>query len=385
MNRIPTVVIGAGHLGTIHTRLACSLEEWDVIGIVDPSTAARERVCSQLSVAGFASLEELPRKPHAAIVAAPTALHHDVGCRLMDQGIHVLMEKPIAVDSTQARRMLETAQRRGTILQVGHVERFNPAFNHLLQYVDRAKYIQTRRFSEYTFRSTDVGVVLDLMIHDLDLVLSLVDADLERVDAIGISVMGEHEDIAQARLEFANGTVANLEVSRCSFERERSIQVFSDRGFVQADLTSRKVTSIVPRDEMLARSVDFLGMAATERDQVKAELFTQWLPRREETADEANAILEEQRDFARAIRTKTSPRVSGQAGARALAVAERVIQEIAEHAWYGKSLPSRGPLAMPLPRIVGGQEHHEDSQLPAASSESVPAASITGEPVRRAG
>lgn len=372
MTRIPTVVIGAGHLGTIHTRLACSLEDLEVIGIVDPVTAAREKVCAQLPVQGFASIDELPITPQAAIVAAPTALHHDVGCQLMERGIHVLMEKPIAVDSAQASRMLETARRCSVVLQVGHVERFNPAFCHMLQYVEQAKFIQTRRFSEYTFRSTDVGVVLDLMIHDLDLVLSLVDADVERVDAVGISVMGDHEDIAQARLEFSNGTVANLEVSRCSFARERSIQVFSDRGYAQADLTSRLVKSIQPQEQMLSRSVDFLRMPQGQRDQVRSSLFSQWLPVHEETAPEANAILDEQRDFVRSIQTQSEPRVSGRHGARALEVAERVIQEINEHAWFGRSLPVRGPLAMPLPRVIGGEEAMDETQtVQRKSSDSV--------------
>ncbi|MEZ6108352.1 MAG: Gfo/Idh/MocA family oxidoreductase [Pirellulaceae bacterium] len=269
MTRIPTVVIGAGHLGTIHARLANSLDRIDLLGIVDPSAAARDRVCSQVPVAGYGSLAELPRSPQAAIVAAPTALHHDLGQQLLSQGIHVLMEKPITVDSGQARELVETARRHEAVLQVGHVERFNPAFCLLTERVNRAKFIQTRRFSEYTFRSTDVGVVLDLMIHDLDLVLSLVDSPVAQVDAVGISVMGEHEDIAHARLEFENGTVANLEVSRCSFVRERSVQVFADNGYVQADLTSRLVKSVAPQGDMLSRAVDFLGQTQEQRNQVQ--------------------------------------------------------------------------------------------------------------------
>ncbi|HRF01493.1 MAG TPA: Gfo/Idh/MocA family oxidoreductase [Pirellulaceae bacterium] len=356
MSRIATVVVGAGHLGRIHTRLACSLESLDVIGVIDPDPAARERVGKEFGTPTFASIDELSRMPEAAIVAAPTALHHQLGRRFLAEGIHVLMEKPITVDSRQAAELIDLAQRSDAVLQVGHVERFNPAFRRLSERIERAKFVQTRRLSEYTFRSTDVGVVLDLMIHDLDLVLSLIEAPVTKVDAVGISIMGDHEDIAQARLEFEDGSVATLEASRCSFTRERSVTAFSDRAFARADLTAGAVRSIAPDPDLLARAVPFLSLDASVKDQVKSELFSRWLPLVDEQVTPSNAILDEQADFARAIRGDRRPTVDGRQGMRALQVAERILDEIREHAWHGRSIPVRGPLAGPLPRVVGQAE-----------------------------
>ena len=178
MNRIKTAIIGAGHLGRIHARLADSLDEIEVIGVVDPSADARSQIERDLKLPCFASTEDLPASLQAAIVAAPTGLHQTIAQPLLERGVHVLVEKPITVTTDEAHALIAAADASGSILQVGHVERFNPAFQRLQEKVDQAKFVETRRTSEYTFRSTDVGVVLDLMIHDLDLVLSLVNSPL---------------------------------------------------------------------------------------------------------------------------------------------------------------------------------------------------------------
>ena len=186
MSRIKTIVVGAGHLGRIHTRLANSLDIFDVVGVVDPSSEARNQFQAELGIQGFESIDQVPETFEAAIVAAPTGLHYPICQSLLEQGTHVLVEKPITVTTDEAKELVELADRSGAVLQVGHVERFNPAFEKLKAKVSHAKFIETRRMSEYTFRSTDVGVVLDLMIHDLDLILSLVESDVKQVDAVGI-------------------------------------------------------------------------------------------------------------------------------------------------------------------------------------------------------
>ncbi|MEC8160779.1 MAG: Gfo/Idh/MocA family oxidoreductase [Planctomycetota bacterium] len=365
MSRIKTIVVGAGHLGRIHTRLANSLDIFDVVGVVDPSSEARNQFQAELGIQGFESIDQVPETLEAAIVAAPTGLHYPICQSLLEQGTHVLVEKPITVTTDEAKELVELADRSGAVLQVGHVERFNPAFEKLKEKVSHAKFIETRRMSEYTFRSTDVGVVLDLMIHDIDLILSLVESDVKQVDAVGISIMGENEDIAQARLEFEDGAVAQLVASRCSFSRQRTIQVFSDRSFAQADLTTRQVQSIAPGDAMLSRAVDFLSMPAESQQQVRETLFTEWLPKYEQTAPEQNAILEEHKDFAESIVANRVPRVCGRQGSRALEVAHAVMDEIQGHHWYGESLPVSGPLAMPFPRLLkSGEFHPEEAQMP---------------------
>ena len=176
----------------------------------------------------------------AAVVAAPTHFHHDLGVALLERGIHVLMEKPLCVDGEEAEALVNLAEKRGAVLQTGHVERFNPAWKHLRESLHAPKYIEGIRSSGFTFRSTDVGVILDLMIHDIDLVLSLVGrARVRRVEAMGVSVMGGFEDVASARFEFESGCVAFLRASRISRQPARRMHVWASGGFGEIDFASR--------------------------------------------------------------------------------------------------------------------------------------------------
>ncbi len=210
--RIRLAVIGAGHLGRIHARLAQQVEGVDVVGVVDPLPEARRLAEAHCQAPVLADYHDLLDKIDAAVVATPTRFHHVVSVELLERGIHLLVEKPLATTVAEADAMLAAACRQGAIVQVGHIERFNPSWNQpeVLPLVRDPKYIEAARCSGYTFRSTDIGVVLDLMIHDLDLALHFAHSPVRNVQAFGISVLGSNEDLAQARLEFANGCVANL-------------------------------------------------------------------------------------------------------------------------------------------------------------------------------
>lgn len=352
MKSIRLAVIGAGHLGRIHARIAKTQPAIELIGIADPVEASRNVAAAEYGVPAFADHRELIGRIDAAVVATPTRYHHAVGMELLDAGVHLLIEKPLATSRTEADDLVRTARRKSVVLQVGHVERFNPAFSAALPHLRDARYIEASRLGGFTGRSTDIGVVLDLMIHDLDLVLWLVRSPLVHVDAMGIAVLGEHEDAANARLVFENGCVATLNASRISYQAARQMQVWTPTGFAAIDFGSRKVSLVRPTQDVLQGRFQADRLPAEERLKIKDQLFISHLVKEEFQAEPVDAITAEQADFADSIRTGRTPRVSGDQARDALAVAEEILASIAAHRWDGQSGGRIGPHAVPAPSII---------------------------------
>jgi predicted dehydrogenase len=355
-DKIRLAVVGAGYLGRIHARLAQQLTDVELVGVVDPLPEARRLAQAECAAPVLADYRELIGKIDAAVVATPTQFHRAVSTALLDQGIHLLIEKPLATTVAEADAILAAAQQHHAVVQVGHIERFNPAWNQPTIYplVRHPKYIEAARSSGFTFRSTDIGAVLDIMIHDLDLVLHFANSPVRRVEALGISVLGDHEDVAHARLEFANGCVANLSASRVSYKQQRHMQVWSEHGCVTLDFATRTATAVRPVTELLRREFDLDDVGPESRAHLKDHLFEDLLPMERHVADEQNALLEEQRDFVAAIRETREPRVTGQQGREVLAVAEQILESIAAHRWDGENGMRTGPLALPVPPILRG-------------------------------
>jgi predicted dehydrogenase len=347
-------VIGAGHLGRIHARIAAALDEVELVAIADPVEASRTSVAQEAGTRAVADYRELIGEIEAAVIAAPTTHHHAIGMELLGCGVPLLIEKPIALTSTQANDLVALARQKGVALQVGHVERFNPALTAVAADVRDPKYIEATRTSGYTFRSTDIGVVMDIMIHDLDVVLSLAKSNVVDVQALGISVLGGHEDMATARLTFASGCVAQLSASRVSFQQRRTMSIFTSRGSASINFATHEATVVKPSEEVLRREFHADQMSAEERGYWKEHVFDQLLVRSSRDATPVNAIQEEQRDFVNAIRTGQSPRVDGAAGRDAVAVAEMILERIEEHAWDGTTGGRRGAFAMPALPIIAG-------------------------------
>lgn len=361
MNPLRVAVIGAGHLGRIHARIAAALEEIELVAVADPVEAARNSVAQEANTRAVADYRELVGEVEAAIVATPTTLHHSIAMELLGCGVPLLIEKPIALTSEQANDLVTLARQKNVALQVGHVERFNPALIAVAADVRDPKYIDATRTSGYTFRSTDIGVVMDVMIHDLDIVLSLAKSSVENVEALGISVLGGHEDMATARLTFASGCVANLTASRVSFQQKRSMSIFTSRGSASINFATFEATVVRPSDAVLRREFRADRLSADERAYWKENVFTELLVRSQRDAQPVNAIQEEQRDFVAAVRTGKTSRVDGSAGRDAVAVAEMILERIEEHAWDGASAGRHGPFAMPaLPIIAGTRQMAPD-------------------------
>ncbi len=359
MTRLKLAVVGAGHLGRIHAKLLGEIPDVELVGVVDLVEAAREKVAADNHTKAYADHREILSQVDGAVIATPTRFHHAVALDFLRQGTPLLIEKPLAADLAEADELVLTAQRHGALLQVGHIERFNPAFTVARAHVARPRYIEAVRASTYTGRSTDIGVVYDLMIHDIDLVLSLVKAPLASVHAVGTAVLGSSEDVAQARLEFSDGCVANLSASRVSFTAapRRQMQLWSERGFAAIDFGTRTANVVHPCEAVLARTYDYNRLTAEERGAFKDQLFSEILRVEPLEVESRNALLDELHDFVGSIRQQRQPQVTGSDGRDAVAVAESILQSIGTHAW---EIPSAAAPAGE-PTILRGPHWHQPS------------------------
>ncbi len=298
-----------------------------LVAMVEADPNRREAVSQQFNVPAFASHSDLMGRVDAAVVAAPTFLHYEIAKDLLQAGIDLLVEKPLTITASHARELAEIAKQKRRVLQVGHIERFNPAWTQTVSRLGAVKYVEAVRASSFPGRCLDVGVVLDLMIHDIDLVLSLTDAALVDVQATGMQVITDHEDLAEARLTFADGLVANLKSSRISPTAARRMQLYGSQGFAEIEFGKPTAQCIAPHASIL--NGQFQLAQAGPMKEFRESLFQQWLKLEEITAEPRNAILDELNDFVIAASHGTAPLVTGDAGARAVEVAERVLQTIA--------------------------------------------------------
>jgi len=335
-------VIGVGHLGQIHARLLAQVAGVKLVAVVDPSPEARE-LGAKLTVASLADYKPLLGQIDAAIIATPSRLHYGVAIDLLQNGVHVFVEKPMTLNVGDADDLVAEAQHRQLVLQVGHVERFNPALTAAATHLSEPKYIDAVRSGPFTCRSTDIGVVLDLMIHDIDIALSLVGDDVASVQALGAAVFGPNEDWAQARLTFAGGCVANLYASRVSWQPQRTMQVFGCDRMVAIDFGGRCAKVMQICQAVSEGHIDVNHLDRQQQNDVKDRLFSEYLPLVDLPIVETNPLLEEQRQFVAAIRGQQQVAVSGEAGKRALDVAERVLAEISAHRWDGNVNGAIGP------------------------------------------
>lgn len=359
MRKLRTAVIGAGRLGGFHAQKLAAIKDVELVAIVDPVPAQRDRVAAQVGAKALDDPQELFGLVDAVVIAAPTRLHHAVGMKCLAQGIHVLMEKPLAATVAESGELVRAARQHGAILQVGHVERFNPALALALPHLEAPKYIEAVRASGFTFRSTDVGVVLDLMIHDLDLVLSLVQSEVKEVHAMGISVLGGHEDVAQARLEFESGCVATLSASRVSYEAIRRMQVWSARSYATLDFATRHATVIRPSETLLKRQFQVDALSPEQVEYYKENLLKEHLPRQEFEAPAVDALALEVQDFVDSVLTSRSPRVTGEHGHKAVEVAQQILDRIQTHAWAGTADGPVGPMAATRSHVVPAPHWHQ--------------------------
>jgi predicted dehydrogenase len=353
MTRLPVAVVGVGHLGKEHARILAGLPDVELVGVVDPNPGQADTVARRCSTRAYADHHDLIGRVRAAVIAAPTLYHHGVARDFLAAGTHLLVEKPLASNLAQAQELVRLAEGHDVLLQVGHIERFNPAFEELQSRPLRPRFIVCERTSGFSGRSTDVGVVLDLMIHDLDLVLALVRGPVARVEALGVAVLGGHEDLAQARVTFANGCVADLTASRVHPEAHRRMRIWGPEGYAGIDFARRQLTLMQPAEHLRQGWIDSRRLDPALVASLKSELFSRHLQVHELDLSQrhgADQLTRELEEFVRCARTGQSPRADGQAGQNALALASQVLDSIRSHAWEGRDDGPVGPHQLPPPR-----------------------------------
>jgi predicted dehydrogenase len=305
-------------------------------------------VAQRCGTGALADFHLLLERIDAAVIAVPTIHHHAVAADLLRLGIPALVEKPLASTLGQAEELLALSKKHGAMLQVGHIERFNPAFEALQGRSLTSKYISCERLGGYTGRSTDVGVVLDLMIHDIDLILALIASPVTQVQALGVSVLGGPEDMATARVSFANGCVADLRASRLTGTPSRKMQLWGPEGFACIDFARKHLSLMQPSPSLCRhrsgeRPFDKATMATLNED-----LFGRHLQAMEIGCDGCDQLTMELKDFVRCVRTGARPRAGGEEGCAALNLAEQILKEIAQHPWDAAGLQV-GPNAFTVP------------------------------------
>lgn len=352
MSRLRMAVIGVGHLGRVHARLLRQFEGVELIGVVDPAEEQRNTVAREIGVPSFADYREILGQVDAAVLASPTCTHHAIGLDCLAAGLHLFIEKPLAVTAREGAELVHLARQQGRVLQVGHVERFNPAFVAVQQHVHGTRFIDASRLGTFAGRSTDIGVVLDLMIHDIELALALIRARPTKVDALGLAILGQHEDVANARVTFENGAVAVFSASRVSLKSERRMGVWSAAGFASMDFAARTASLVRISERIRRRQVNVDDLLPAERLCIKDRLFDELLPVEPLAVEDHDPLTNELADFVESIRRARAPKVSGEQGQAALELAEQVLIAIERHSWDGKGEGSHGAHLFPPPRVI---------------------------------
>jgi predicted dehydrogenase len=311
MQKVRTAVIGVGYLGRFHAQKYAALPVADLVAVVDANAENRARVAAETGCRAVADYRDLFGEIDAVSIATPTPLHYPIAMECLERGVHVLVEKPITTTLEEARSLVDTAARVGRVLQVGHLERFNAAILALAGTLRTPQFIESHRLAPFKERGTDVNVVLDLMIHDIDLIQSLVGAPIDSIDAVGASVFSAGLDIANARIRYANGCVANTTASRVSMKTERKLRLFQDDAYISIDL-QQKVLTIVRKPP-------------AGSDAAKGQVLIE-----ERTYDQGDALLFEIEAFLKSVSDGTPPVVSGEDGLRSLETATRITRVVQE-------------------------------------------------------
>ncbi|MFP6762650.1 MAG: Gfo/Idh/MocA family oxidoreductase [Planctomycetaceae bacterium] len=335
MSGLKMMVAGAGALGRHHARILSSMDNVDLVAVADPCEDVGRAVAAAHGTAWIADFREAIDQIDAVSVVVPTCLHVEVAAEFLSRGIPALVEKPLAGSAADASRLVQLAAENAAILQVGHVERFNPAMVSARKRSGPPKYIRAERMSPFPFRSTDIGVVHDLLIHDIDLVLDLVRSEVREVQAFGVSLMSSLEDIVNARLTFDNGCIVDLTASRLHPVAKREMQIWSGIGCVNVDFQNRSVTSYAPGACLrFGRSpVELAGEPGADVEQLRQDVFGRFIQIEEPNIPETDALTDELAEFVSCVRDGQTPSCGGTQALAALEVADRILDAVATHSW----------------------------------------------------
>jgi predicted dehydrogenase len=311
-DKIKTAVIGVGSLGQAHARVHASLERVELVAVCDVNETRGREIASARATRFVRDYRELLDQVEAVSVATPTVSHCEISCAFLEAGVHVLVEKPIARSLDEADEMIRAAESKNLVLQTGHIERFNPAFVALRRRIERPRFFEAHRMGVFTPRSLDIDVVMDLMVHELDIIASLVESEVIKIEAVGVPILTPKIDLANARLEFAGGCVANITASRVAGERLRKLRVFQPNEYYSLDYAEQQVAAlklIPPKGAGALPVITAESLRVEKREPLLAEIES----------------------FITAVQSRTAPEVGGADGRRALALAIEVLEKIKAH------------------------------------------------------
>lgn len=317
-------VIGVGHLGKFHARLLSEIPDCELVGVCDTDFEKASQIASECNTTTYKTAEELLEKVDAICIVVPTIAHYNTAKMFLEKGIATFIEKPFTKTLEEANELLELANSQNTVLQVGHIERYNPAFKSVSDYVEQPLFIESNRISPYSFRSTDISVILDLMVHDLDLILHFVKSPVKEVSATGVSILSKEEDIANARVTFEDGCVANLTASRMSLKAERSLRLFQKDAYISIDFQTRQAKYYSKGEMLKNKQFDLSKINLAELGNPKDFVFSNLINIKEFQLPEANPLKEELEDFIHCIQTGATPTVTGEHGKRAIEAAKMI-------------------------------------------------------------
>ena len=332
MIKLRTAVVGAGKMGAIHSKVYSQLNESELVAVVDVQKDKAETLAGQYGCQAFTDIEALIDKVDAVTISAPTVNHLEIAKGFIENNIAVMIEKPLAANVVQARKIVELAKKHNTIVAVGHSERCNPVVQAMKRLDIEPRFIEANRISPYTFRSTDIGVVMDVMIHDIDIILSLAASRIKKIDAVGVNVIGDHEDICNARIVFENNCVANITASRVALKTERKVRVFSSQAYLSLDYLKKEGVIIKAAEnidivkwirEHQARDFDFADV--NWPDLLHIEQLD---------IEDTEPLRIEQQSFLKAVSDKQArPEVTAEDGLAAMECAEIILKKIKQHKW----------------------------------------------------
>ena len=332
MTKLRTAIVGAGKMGKIHAKVYDKLDNAELVAVVDNDLERARALAEKYDCPAYTDPAELIGKVDAVTISAPTIAHHEVAMLLLKNQIPVLIEKPLAASVEQGREIVETAKANNTIVAVGHSERCNPVVQAMKRLHIEPMFIEANRVSPYPFRSMDIGVVLDVMIHDIDIILSLANSPVKRVDAAGVNVIADHEDVCNARIFFENGCIANVTASRLALKTERKVRVFSRQAYLSLDFFKKEGIAI-----QADKNTDLVKWIREHQEKQDFDFSTvNWpdlLHIEQLQIEDAEPLRVEQEAFLNAIVKGGRPEVTGAEGLAALECAEKILEGVKAHQW----------------------------------------------------
>ena len=323
MKKLPVGVVGVGHLGSLHAKMFADIVTAELVGVTDIDQSRAYKIAKEYNTKAFSNIDELLSLVHAISIATPTSTHFSIAEQAIARGIHLFIEKPMTSTTQEAESLVRRAKEKGVKVQVGHIERFNPALLALEKYHLKPMFIESHRLAQFNPRGADVAVVLDLMIHDIDIILSLVNSPVVKIDANGVAVVSEHIDIANARIQFENGCVANVTASRISQKKMRKMRMFQRDAYISVDFLegSAEVFHLVDGNDASASATMKLGEIGTGQKK-RAIVYEQ------PEIKDVNALKYELELFIDAVQRDRVPMVTAEEGMRALRIAHEIMERI---------------------------------------------------------